>query len=149
MPKSLTLSRSLHSSCSIYPKVEFRTVSQHHTEQPRQWIASRHVTANKGEVIIITTNWMVEVSRTRLLAHIYNFFLKISFRTMVILTRSTSTRSNQHRYSLAASQHRIVIVHTSVLVTLIEDANPINLLLRHQQNVRISMIHHLRHTAST
>lgn len=63
-----------NTSCPIYPKIKLRTVSQHHTEQPRQWIASRHVTANKGEVIIITTNWMVEVSRTLLLAHIYNFF---------------------------------------------------------------------------
>ena len=93
MPESLTLSHSLHPSCSIYPKIELRAIGQHHTEHPRQWVADRHVAANKGEVIMITTNGMVEVSRTLLLAHIDYFVPKTSFRTMVILTRSTSISS--------------------------------------------------------
>lgn len=144
-----TISLDSHPSCPIYPKIELRAIGQHHAEQPRQWITGRHVTANKGEVIMITTNWMVEVSRTLLLAHIDYFIPKISFRTVVILTRSASTRSYQYRNALAASQHRIIIVRTSVLVSFIEDANSINHRLRHQQDVRISKIHHLRHTAST
>ena len=110
--------------CPIYSEVKFRAIGQHHTEQPRQWIASRHVTANKGEVIMITTNWMVEVSRTLPLAHIYNFFPKISFRAMVILTRSASTRSYQYRNALAASHHRINIICTSVRVSFIDNAKP-------------------------
>lgn len=35
MPESLTLSHSLHPSCSIYPKIEFRAISQHHAKQPQ------------------------------------------------------------------------------------------------------------------
>lgn len=120
------LSLDSHPSCPIYPKIELRTVRQHHTEQPRQWIASRHVAANKGEVIMITTNGMVEVSRTLLLAHIDYFIPKTSFRTVVILTRSASTRSYQYRNALAASQHGIIIICTAVLVAFVEDANLIH-----------------------
>lgn len=83
-----TIALDSHPSCSIYPKVELRTISQHHTEYPWQWIASRHVAANKGEVIMITTNRMVKVSRTLLLAHIDYFIPRINFRTIVILTRT-------------------------------------------------------------
>ena len=97
---------------------------------------------------MITTNWMVEVSRTLPLAHIYNFFPKISFRAMVILTRSASTRSYQYRNALAASQHGIVIVRTSMLVALVEDANLIDHLLRYQKDIGICQVHHLGHAAS-
>ena len=80
-----------HPSCSIYPKIELRAVGQHHAEQPRQRIAGWHVPTNEGEVIMITTNGMVEVSRTLFLAHIDNFIPKINFRTMVILARTAGT----------------------------------------------------------
>ena len=138
------LSLDSHPSRPIYPEVEPRAIGQHHTEQPRQWIAGRHVAANKGEVIMITTNGMVEVSRTLLLAHIDYFIPKISFRTMVILTRSTSIRGYQYRNALAASQHGIVIVRTSMLVALVEDANLIDHLLRYQKDIGICQVHHLR-----
>ena len=83
-----TIAHDSHPSCTIYSKVEPRAIGQHHAEQPRQRIAGRHVPANKGEVIMITTNGMVEVNRTLLLTHIDNLVPKISFRTMIILART-------------------------------------------------------------
>ena len=74
--------------CSINSEVELRTVGQHHAEQPRQRIAGWHVPTNEGEVIMITTNGMVEESRPLQLAHMDNLIPKISFRTMIILTRT-------------------------------------------------------------
>ena len=87
-PRQHPFSLDSDTPCPIYSEVELRAIGQHHAEQPRQWIAGRHVAANEGEVIMITTNGIVEVSRTLLLAHIDNLVPKISFRTMVILART-------------------------------------------------------------
>ena len=91
---------------------------------------------------------MVEVCRTLLLAHIDNLVPKISFRTVIILTRAAGIRSYQYWNALPASQHRIIIVCTPVLVTLVEDTNLIDHLLRHQQDVGVGQIHQLGHAAS-
>ena len=147
-PRQHPFSLDSHPSRPIYPKVELRTVGQHHAEQPRQRIAGRHVPTNEGEVIMITTNGMVEISSTLLLAHIDNFFPKISFRAMIILANSTCTRGYQYRNAFAASQHGIIIIRTSVPVAIVEDANLINHLLRDQKDIGIYQIHHLRHAAS-
>ena len=93
---------------------------------------------------MITTNGMVEVSSTLLLAHIDYFIPKINFRTMVILASTAGTRGYQYRNALAASQHGIVIVRTSMLVALVEDAILMDHLLRYQKDIGICQVHHLR-----
>ena len=97
---------------------------------------------------MIATNGMVEVCCTLLLVHIDNLVPKISFRTVVILTRTASTRSYQYRNTFSASQHGIVIICTSMLVAFIEDANLIDHLLRYQKDIGICQVHHLGLAAS-